>query len=160
MGKATGWGGIAAGLLTAVALLSVPTQAAAVDPTSRLVIAGGSATSAKILPGQSVSMDVRIDSPDVATIGVAFRLTQVVPWRQRRTSPSPRAISPARSTPPEGRPTIVPSADPFNGCPNAGDGVLDGTNPLLDPDNNINLGRNVANRVCPLRPASTCSPST
>ncbi len=47
--------------------------------TTRFTVPGGSATTSKILPGATVSFDVRIDAPATPTIGAAFRILQTSP---------------------------------------------------------------------------------
>lgn len=99
---------------------------------TRLVTAGGAATTATIAPGGSVSVDVRID---VATLaaggtglgGTSFRLSQTAPAVSGFFSITGRSFV--------GSPFI----DGSIGQPDAI--VLSAPSNLLDPDNNDNLGR-------------------
>ncbi|MBS0321920.1 MAG: hypothetical protein JSR18_15350 [Proteobacteria bacterium] len=112
----------AAGLMV-VALAS---GVASAQVTTRLVTAGGSATTAKILPGGSTSMDVRLDTT-VGTVGFGLRLNQTAPGTSGYVSITARSFSGS------------PYSDSTFGIP---DGTaLAPADALLDPDNTWNLGQ-------------------
>ena len=95
--------------------------------TTRVVTAGGSATTATIAPGGSVSIDVRMDVVTAQLTGTGFRLSQ--------TSPAPNGFFSIT-----GRSFVgSPFNDTASGTPDATVFAVPGN--LLDPDNDENLGR-------------------
>ena len=98
--------------------------------TTRFVTAGGAATSVKILPGGSTSMDVRVDAPATTTIGTGFRISQTAPASSGFISITGRSF------------VGSPYSDLTFGVPDAT--VLLAANALLDPDTNVNLGSSTA----------------
>ena len=112
-----------------VALGALVSTAAIGQVTSRFAVPGGAATSTKVTPGSSFSMDVRVDAPATPTIGAAFRILQTAP----ATPPVVFQIT-ARDF------TGSIYNDTSSGTPDAT--VLALPSALLNPDNDDNLGRN------------------
>src|SRR5512135_417919 len=112
-----------------VALGALVSTAAIGQVTSRFAVPGGAATSTKVTPGSSFSMDVRVDAPATPTIGAAFRILQTAP----ATPPVVFQIT-ARDF------TGSIYNDTSSGSPDAT--VLALPSALLNPDNDDNLGRN------------------
>jgi uncharacterized repeat protein (TIGR01451 family) len=126
--------------LGAVALGALVSTSAIGQVVTRVVTAGGSATSANVAPGGTVSIDVRIDvgtltgcsstpcTPGATgLIGTAFRLVQDTPPASSVLSITGRSF------------VGSPFNDTASGTPDAT--VLNPPSNLLDPDNNDNLGR-------------------
>ena len=102
--------------------------------TSRFTVPGGSATTSKILPGATVSFDVRVDAPATQTIGAAFRILQTSP-----AAPSSFFTITARNF------TGSIYNDTSSGTSDALVFALPSA--LLNPDNDDNLGRNTIGLV-------------
>ena len=104
---------------------------AACDPlpsvTTRMVVANGAASSTKIVPGGSVSMDVRLGVVTARLVGTRFRITQTSPVTNGFFSITGRSFSGS------------PFNDPGSGA--ADSIVLFPPSNLLDPTNDDNLGR-------------------
>ncbi len=142
--------------LGAVALGVVVSTSAIGQVVTRLVVAGGSATTATIAPGGTVSIDVRLD---VGTLGVgcfggppcaagatgltgtAFRLSQTLPAANGFFSITGRSFAGS------------PFNDTSSGTPDTT--VLAAPSNLLDPDNNDNLGRTTVGLVATPPAANT-----
>ena len=75
--------GLRRGILQASLVLALgvfgSADALAQSVTTRLVTAGGAATSATIQPGGTVSIDVRLDATNVPLIGTGFTLSETTP---------------------------------------------------------------------------------
>lgn len=97
---------------------------AALPITTRIVVSGGTANTASIAAGGSVTIDVRIDAPTVATIGASYRLTQTSPLAGGYFSITSRSHAGS------------PFNDPDGGTP------VGGPPTPLAPDNGFNLGNN------------------
>ena len=102
--------------------------------TTRFTVPGGSATTSKILPGGTVSFDVRIDAPATPTIGSAFRILQTNP-----AAPSSFFTITARSF----------TGSIYNDTASGSSDALVFALPsaLLKPQNDDNLGRNTVGLV-------------
>lgn len=116
-----------------VALGALVSTSAIAQVTTRLVTAGGAATSTKIIPGGTASIDVRVDAPATPTIGTAFRLSQTAPAANGFFSITARSF------------VGSPYNDAASGTADAV--VLAPASALLDPDNNDNLGRSTVGLV-------------
>ncbi len=113
------------GLLAA----TLPLMALA-DPliVTRLVVPGGSANTAVIAPGGTVTFEVRIDAPTVSTIGASYRLTQTAPANNGYFSITGRSQIGSPFTDATGGVTnVAATSSPDN---------------LLGPTNAVNLGNN------------------
>ncbi len=120
--------------LTAVALGAlISSSALAQSVTTRLVVAGGAATSTKIVPGGSASFDVRLDIVTARIFGTGFRISQTAPGTSGFFSITGRSF------------VGSPFTDTSSGTPDAT--VLAPASALLDPDNNDNLGRTTVGLV-------------
>src|SRR5262245_29081712 len=113
--------------LLALALLS-QVAAAQSGIVTRMVVPGGSASTATIPAGGSVTFEVRIDSPTLSPVGTAYRLEQTTPPANGIFSITGRSFT----------------GSPFN---DAGFGVPDSTVTAapgnnLNPENDYNLGTN------------------
>ncbi len=120
------WPHVLPGLLAA----TLPLTALAADPLigTRLVAPGGSANTAVIAPGGTVSFEVRIDAPTVASIGASYRLTQTAPASSGYFSITGRSQIGSPFTDAAGGVTnVAATASPDN---------------LLGPTNAVNLGNN------------------
>ncbi|MEO8302741.1 MAG: IPTL-CTERM sorting domain-containing protein [Betaproteobacteria bacterium] len=100
---------------------------------TRLVVAGGSATSVKVIPGATTSMDVRLDIVNAPLFGTGFRLTQTAPGTSGVISITGRSF------------VGSPFTDTTSGIPDST--VLFAPSNLLDPDNDDNLGRTTVGLV-------------
>ena len=128
------FGGKIGKALTAVALAAVVSSGAfAQSVTTRLVNAGAATTTAKIVPGGSVSMDVRLDIVTASIFGTGFTITQLTPGTSGFISITGRSF------------TGSPFDDTTSGTPDAT--VLAAASALLDPANNDNLGRSTIGLV-------------
>ena len=122
---------------------SVPVHAATV--TTRMVVPGGVATTAKIVPGGSATFEVRIDA-STATVGVSYRLGQTSPGSGTYFSVTGRSIvgspynDPASGNPDNDTVQVIDPGPPE--VTGLVPGVLASPGNLLDPSNNINLGKN------------------
>jgi hypothetical protein len=114
-------------LLAVVLGATASAGALAQSVTTRLVTAGGSATTATIAPGGTVSIDVRMDVVTAQLIGTGFTLSQTTPASNGFFSITGRSF------------TGSPFNDTTSGTPDAT--VLAAPSNLLDPTNNDNLGR-------------------
>lgn len=114
----------------ALAWFALPASA---QVTTRLVTAGGSATTAKVVPGGSTSIDVRVDAPATQTIGASFRLSQTAPGASGYVSITARSFAGSIYD------------DATSGTPDGT--VLAAGSALLDPDNDDNLGRSTTGLV-------------
>ena len=101
--------------------------------TTRLVVAGGSATTATIAPGGSVSIEVLLDVVTAQLIGTGFTLSQTTPASNGFFSITGRSF------------VGSPFNDTTSGTPDAT--VLAAPSNLLDPTNNDNLGRQTVGLV-------------
>jgi hypothetical protein len=113
---------------------------------TRLVTAGGAATTATIAAGGTVSIDVRLDvgalgAGGTGLIGTAFRLSQTAPALNGFISITGRSF------------TGSPFNDTTSGTSDAI--VLVAPSNLLDPDNNDNLGRTTIGLVATPPAANT-----
>jgi hypothetical protein len=131
-------------VLGVVALGALVATSAFGQVTTRFVAAGGSATTVKVVPGGTVSMDVRIDvgtlpAGDTGIIGTAFRIEQTAPATNGFFSITGRSFT----------------GSPFNDASSgtADSIVLVAPSNLLDPDNNDNVGRSTVGLV-PVPPAA------
>ena len=95
--------------------------------TTRLVVAGGAATSTKIAAGSSTSIDVRLDIVTAQIIGAAFRISQTSPGTSGFISITGRSF------------VGSPFTDTSSGTDDPT--VLAPASALLNPDNDDNLGR-------------------
>ena len=95
--------------------------------TTRMVVAGGSATSSKILPGGSVGMDVRLDLVSAPIFATTFKIAQTSPPTSGFISITGRSF------------VGSPFNDAASGFPDAT--VLAPASALLDPVNDDQLGR-------------------
>ncbi len=118
-------------LVILAALMSCAAFAQSV--TTRLVVASGAATSVKIVPGGSTSMDVRLDIVTASIFGTGFRLSQTAPGTSGFFSITGRSF------------VGSPFTDTTSGTPDAT--VLAAASALLDPANNDNLGRTTVGLV-------------
>ena len=116
-------------LFASIALGSADISAAV---TPRLVVAGGSASSATIAAGATFTVEIRIDAPDTSVIGAALRLSQTSPIAT--TGGLFRIVGVDR--------TGSPFSDLQGGATNAA--ILAEPGSLLLPGNAINLGNNSA----------------
>ena len=123
------WQGIAA-----MVLASMLVGQAVAQVTTRFVTAGGAATSVKILPGASTSMDVRLDTT-TSTVILAYQLTQTAPALNGFLSIT-------------GRDVVTAGNFPVATKPNAT--VLAAASALLDPTNNSDLGSTTADLAVPV----------
>jgi hypothetical protein len=133
----------ALGVVALGALISTSAIGAVV---TRLVTAGGAATTATIAPGGTVSIDVRLDvgalgAGGTGLIGTSFRLSQTAPALNGFISITGRSFV----------------GSPFN---DTASGTVDATvltppSNLLDPDNNDNLGRTTLSLVATPPAANT-----
>jgi hypothetical protein len=121
-----------AGVVVALGVFA-STSALAQSVTTRVVTAGGSATSTAIQPGGSASIDVRLDTTNAALIGTGFTLSETTPACSGFLSITGRSF------------TGSPFNDTSSGTPDAT--VLAAPSNLLDPANNDNLGRTTVNLV-------------
>ena len=127
--------------LAAVALGVVVSAPAIGQVNTRVVTAGGAATTASIVPGGTVSIDVRLDVVGLGVgcfggvcnpgatglIGTAFRVEQPAPAANGFFSITGRSF------------VGSPFTDTTSGTPDAT--VLNPPSNLLDPANNDNVGR-------------------
>ncbi len=114
--------------LTAVVLGAlISSSALAQSVVTRLVVASGAATSTKIVPGGSTSMDVRLDIVTASIFGTGFTLSQTAPGTSGFFSITGRSF------------VGSPFNDTTSGTPDAT--VLAPASALLNPANNDNLGR-------------------
>jgi hypothetical protein len=105
----------------------ISSSAFAQSVTTRLVVAGGAATSTKIVPGAATSIDVRLDIVTAQIIGTAFKISQTSPASSGFFSITGRSF------------VGSPFTDTASGTPDAT--VLAAASALLNPDNDDNLGR-------------------
>lgn len=119
------------GVVALVVLVS--STAFAQSVTTRLVVAGGSAASTKIVPGASTSMDVRLDIVTATIFGTGFRLSQLTPATSGFISITGRSFAGS------------PFNDTTSGTPDAT--VLAPAGALLDPGSGENLGRTTIGEV-------------
>lgn len=124
--------GLTFGALIAALLGTLVSATAIGQVTTRLVTAGGAATTATIAPGGSVAIDVRIDVGKLSAggtglIGAAFRLSQTAPASSGFFSITARSFA----------------GSPFNDATSAAPDavVLVAPNNLLNPANKDTLGR-------------------
>src|SRR5262249_45045150 len=104
--------------------------------TARLVVPGGSAHSTKILPGQPVMFEVRVDAPDKSMVGTSYNLMQA----------NPPIVSPNFFFAITGRDTTgSPFTDATSGVSDAVATASPGNR--LDPANDQNLGKNTVGLV-------------
>ena len=114
-------------LVASIAIGSADISAAV---TSRLVVAGGTATSVTIAAGATFAVEIRIDAPDASVVGAALRLSQTTPIAT--TGGLFRIVGVDRNG--------SPFSDPQGGATSAA--ILADPGSLLLPDNAINLGNN------------------
>ncbi len=114
-------------VLAVLAIVGTTATGALAQVTTRLVTAGGSATTATVVPGASTSIDVRIDAPATQTIGAAFTLSQTAPGSSGYISITGRSFAGSIYD------------DTASGTPDGT--VLAPAAALLDPDSDENLGR-------------------
>ncbi len=101
--------------------------------TTRMVLPGSAATSAKTEPGAAVSFEMRIDAPTVRTVGTAYRLTQTAPAASGFFSITGRSVAGS------------PFNDPSTGTSEAA--ITKAPGNLLAPTNQANLGLGTAGLV-------------
>jgi Divergent InlB B-repeat domain/IPTL-CTERM motif len=114
-------------MATAILAALISSAAFAQSVTTRLVVGGGSATTAKVTPGGSTSMDVRLDIVAASIYGTSFRLSQTTPATSGFFSITGRSF------------VGSPFDDPSTSTPDVT--VLAPASALLDPGNDDNLGR-------------------
>ena len=109
-------------------MLAVVPAAAIAQIVTRLVLPGSNANSVTIAPGESFTLEVRIDAPTVSPLGAAFRLSQ--------TSPANTGLFRITARSSAGSPFNDPQGGATDGA------ILSSPANLLQPDSAINLGNN------------------
>jgi hypothetical protein len=121
-----------ASLIIALGWLAL-TDALAQSVTTRVVAAGGSATSAKMVPGSNVAIDIRLDVVTAQLIGTDFKLSQTTPASNGFFSITGRSF------------TGSPFGDATSGTSDAI--VLASPSNILNAANDDNLGRQTVGLV-------------